>query len=68
MTEREFQYLTKRCDNIREEVMKIPEKDYFLMAMSCMIDNWSKQFGHDPGKVALEICQLIHLKEKEDGM
>ena len=65
MTEGEFRYITKRCENIREEVMKIPEKDYFLMAMGCTIENWCKGFGYDPGEVAMEICQVIHMKEKE---
>lgn len=68
MTERDFKYLTRICDNIRIELMKIQEKDYFLMAMSCMIDNWSKAFKCDPGEIALEICQIIHMKEEKDAV
>lgn len=68
MTDEEFRVLTKRCDKIRDEVFQIPEKDYFLMAVSCVIDNWCRRFGYDKEKVAMEICQLIHMKEKKNGM
>ena len=68
MTEQEFKFIQDRCDNIRREAFQIGEKDYFLMAIGCVIDNWSREFGYDPGEVALEICQLVHMKEKKDGL
>lgn len=64
MTDEELNALTKKCDIIMRELKEIREKDYFEMVISCMIDNWSRGFKHDPGKVSMEICQIVNMKEK----